>query len=65
MKTSCPHLSESYILSCKANLRVYVPSIQELGEYCHSTNHSVCQFYCSGESIARSMHYSAVSLPPQ
>jgi hypothetical protein len=45
MKMTCPHLSESYILSCKADLGVYVPSLFELNQFCQSDRHTVCPYY--------------------
>ena len=46
MKMTCPHLSESYILACKADLGVYVPSMFELDQFCQTDRHTACPFYC-------------------
>ena len=46
MKMECPYLFSEFMLSCKADLGSYVPSLDELAEYCKTTRHPLCPFYC-------------------
>ena len=46
MTRTCPYLTGNYILSCKADLQVYIPSVYELEEYCKSVRHTLCPSYC-------------------
>jgi hypothetical protein len=48
----CEYLSGEYVLACKANKVLYVPSSFEMEEYCKSIRHVVCPFYMKVEAFA-------------
>jgi len=40
----CPHLIKWLTFACKANNKLYFPSLFQLQEYCKSKGHKKCPF---------------------
>ena len=49
----CPSLTGTYFKSCTVSREVYVPSAFETEEYCTSSRHTMCPFYCKQQSEPR------------
>jgi hypothetical protein len=49
----CPYLSGNYLLSCKADFALHIPSSLELNELCTTGKHSACPFYFSSDCAPR------------
>jgi len=56
--TTCAYLTGGTILACRANLRLYVPSMAELDAYCTNGKHDVCPVY-NGKTFGSSEFYPA------
>ncbi len=41
----CRFLSGKYLLACRAENKVYMPSSFEIQEYCNSNRHKICPLY--------------------
>ncbi len=41
----CRFLTGKYLLACKAEGKVYMPSSFEIQEYCNSKRHKICPLY--------------------
>jgi len=50
--TNCAYLTDSSILSCHANLKLYVPSLSELDHFCTNSEHATCPlFHCKTTGV--------------
>ncbi len=49
----CRFLSGNYLLACRAENRIYMPSFFEIEEYCKSNRHKVCPLYFKVKSEDR------------
>jgi len=47
----CPFQAGNYLLSCKANGAVYVPSLYEFQEYCKSNQYKICPLYLDATTM--------------
>lgn len=56
----CYFLEGNYLLVCKANRQVYVPSRFEMRAYCKDTQYRVCPHY-----LAAKQHRPFKLLPPR
>lgn len=60
----CTFLEGNYLLSCKANKEVYVPSIFEFREYCTSKQYKMCPFFFKAVMASWSFSKRPLKLEP-
>jgi hypothetical protein len=48
----CRFFTGRFMMACKANVNVYVPSAFEMQEYCGSIRHKVCPHYSKAKNSA-------------
>lgn len=57
----CCFFMGRFMMTCKANADVYVPSSFEIEEYCGNIRHKVCPLYSRARNLERRRIYSAGS----
>jgi hypothetical protein len=50
---ACPYLFDDPMVSCKADLGKYVPSLDELDAFCTTPRHIQCPFFCIFDNGAK------------
>jgi hypothetical protein len=59
----CGFFTGKFMMTCKANANVYVPSSFEMQEYCGSIRHKVCPFYSRAKNLEQRLLLSAQGTP--
>lgn len=57
----CRFFTGKFMMSCRANADIYVPSSFETQEYCRTGRHKVCPLYSKARNLDQERLFSARS----